>query len=81
MKSKRWLICFVWLLAGGGVFSSALLFSEAWKKSNRENYAREFSNSMADAVAEVMPSVVVIRTEKINYRIQRDFFGIAYRIP
>ena len=81
MKSKRWLICFVWLLAGGGVFSSALLFSEAWKKSNRGNYAREFSNSIADAVAEVMPSVVVIRTEKINYRIQRDFFGIAYRIP
>ena len=28
-----------------------------------------------------MPSVVVIRTEKINYTLRRDLFGMTYRIP
>jgi S1-C subfamily serine protease len=45
------------------------------------NPARNFSNSIADAVEKVMPSVVVIRTEKIAYRLGRDFFGFTYRIP
>ena len=81
MNRKWWLICFAGLLVGMVVFSAGLIFSQAWKESGRGNSARQFSNSIADAVAEVMPSVVVIRTEKINYRIQRDFFGITYRIP
>jgi S1-C subfamily serine protease len=45
------------------------------------NPARQFSNAIADAVEKVMPSVVVIRTEKVQYRIRRDFFGFTYRVP
>lgn len=45
------------------------------------NPAREFSNAIADAVEKVMPSVVVIRTEAIQYKIHRDFFGFAFRVP
>ena len=33
----------------------------------RTNPARDYSESIAQAVERVMPSVVVIRTEKINY--------------
>ncbi|MEN8253852.1 MAG: trypsin-like peptidase domain-containing protein [Verrucomicrobiota bacterium] len=45
------------------------------------NPARQFSEAIADAVEKVMPSVVVIRTEKIQYKIRRDFFGFSYRVP
>jgi len=45
------------------------------------NPAREFSNAIADAVEKVMPAVVVIRTEKIQYRIKRDRLGFSYRVP
>jgi len=45
------------------------------------NPARQFSDAIADAVEKVMPSVVVIRTEKIQYKIRRDFFGFTYRVP
>ena len=45
------------------------------------NPARDYSESIAQAVERVMPSVVVIRTEKINYTLRRDFFGMTYRIP
>ncbi|MEN7972304.1 MAG: trypsin-like peptidase domain-containing protein [Verrucomicrobiota bacterium] len=45
------------------------------------NPARQFSNAIADAVEKVMPSVVVIRTEKIQYKVQRDFFGFTYQVP
>lgn len=45
------------------------------------NPARQFSDAIADAVEKVMPSVVVIRTEAVQYRIKRDFFGFAYQVP
>ena len=45
------------------------------------NPARQFSNAIADAVEKVMPAVVVVRTEKIQYKILRDFFGFTYRVP
>lgn len=49
------------------------------------NAARDFSNAIADAVEKVMPSVVVIRTEKIKKTRQRvalDPFGFTqgYRV-
>ena len=44
------------------------------------NPARDYSESIAQAVERVMPSVVVIRTEN-NYTLRRDFFGMTYRIP
>ena len=47
----------------------------------RTNPARDYSESIALAVERVMPSVVVIRTEKINYTLRRDLFGMTYRIP
>ena len=47
----------------------------------RTNPARDYSESIARAVERVMPSVVVIRTEKINYTLRRDLFGMTYRIP
>ncbi|MDF7807520.1 trypsin-like peptidase domain-containing protein [Pontiellaceae bacterium B12219] len=41
------------------------------------NIAREYSNAIADAVEKVMPSVVVIRTEKVSVKRQEmvDLFG------
>ncbi|VGO22785.1 S1C family serine protease [Pontiella sulfatireligans] len=45
------------------------------------NPARQFSNAIADAVEKVMPSVVVIRTEKIEYQTKRNFYGFTYRVP
>jgi len=45
------------------------------------NPARAFSNAIADAVEKVMPSVVVVRTEAVQFKIRRDFFGFAYRVP
>jgi S1-C subfamily serine protease len=45
------------------------------------NPARQYSNALADAVEKVMPSVVVIRTEKLQYKYGRDWFGFSYRIP
>ncbi len=45
------------------------------------NIAREMDNALANAVARVMPSVVVIRTERIQYEVRRDTLGFFYRIP
>ncbi|HEY5653203.1 MAG TPA: trypsin-like peptidase domain-containing protein [Pontiella sp.] len=45
------------------------------------NPARQFSNAIADAVEKVMCSVVVVRTEKIQYRkVPVDPFGFLYDI-
>lgn len=45
------------------------------------NPARQFSEAIADAVEKVMPSVVVVRTEVVKYRLKYDFFGFPYRDP
>ncbi|MCK4564772.1 MAG: trypsin-like peptidase domain-containing protein, partial [Verrucomicrobia bacterium] len=45
------------------------------------NPARQFSDAIADAVEKVMPSVVVVRTEAVQYKVKRDVFGFSYRIP
>lgn len=45
------------------------------------NPARQFGDAIADAVEKVMPSVVVVRTEAVQYKIKRDFFGFAYQVP
>jgi S1-C subfamily serine protease len=46
------------------------------------NYARFLGNSIADAVEKVLPSVVVVRTEAVRYRMARDwFYGQMYGIP
>lgn len=48
----------------------------------KPNYARLLGSSIADAVEKVMPSVVVIRTEAVRYRMARDwFYGQLYGIP
>ena len=45
------------------------------------NPARQYSDALANAVEKVMPSVVVIRTEKIQYRkVPRDLFGFIYDV-
>lgn len=46
------------------------------------NPLREFGDHIADVVEQVLPSVVVIRTEAVRYHLGRDFFfGQLYRIP
>lgn len=60
-------------------------FAPRQRPPNPDNPARDFSNAIADAVEKVMPSVVVIRTEKIKQTRQRvnlDPFGFTqgYRI-
>lgn len=51
-------------------------------ESEPANLARILGDAIADTVEEVMPSVVVIRTEAIRYHIHQDlFFGRRYRVP
>jgi S1-C subfamily serine protease len=57
------------------------VFSPRQMPITGSNPARAFGSAIADAVEKVMPSVVVIRTEAIQYKIQRDFFGFFYRVP
>lgn len=45
------------------------------------NPARQFSDALADAVERVMPTVVVIRTEKVQNQLRRDYFGFIYIVP
>jgi S1-C subfamily serine protease len=46
------------------------------------NPLRAFGDQVADVVDEVLPSVVVIRTEAVRYHLGQDwFFGHMYRIP
>ena len=56
-------------------------FSPRQRPTSGNNPARAFSDAIADAVEKVMPSVVVIRTEAIQYRVGRDFFGFTYKVP
>lgn len=56
-------------------------FSPRQRPLSKHNVAREYSDALADAVERVMPSVVVIRTEKLQYKYGRDWFGFSYRIP
>lgn len=56
-------------------------FSPRQRPTLGTNPARAFSDAIADAVEKVMPSVVVVRTEAVEYRIGRDFFGFTYRVP
>jgi S1-C subfamily serine protease len=56
-------------------------FSPRQRPLPENNPAREFSNAIANAVEKVMPSVVVIRTEKTELRRrQMDLFGFLYQI-
>lgn len=44
--------------------------------------AKAMGNAIADVVDQVMPAVVVVRTEATRYRLAQDwFFGRLYRIP
>ncbi len=44
--------------------------------------ARQLSNEIADTVEKVMPTVVVVRTEAIQYQLARDYYwGDIYKIP
>ncbi len=45
------------------------------------NAARDFGSAIADAVEKVMPSVVVVRTEKIKIKFKEDAFGFISRVP
>ena len=56
-------------------------FSPRQRPIQGSNPARQFSDAIADAVEKVMPSVVVVRTEAIQYRIGRDLFGFARLVP
>ena len=85
VMGRRWLLRFAGFMVVMAVFSALLRPAQEWGAGGREvdrlNPARQFSDAIADAVERVMPSVVVIRTEKIAYRLKRDFFGVTYRIP
>jgi len=50
-------------------------FSPRQLPPTESNFARQFSDAIADAVEKVMPSVVVIRTETVHYKVQQDLFG------
>lgn len=39
------------------------------------------AGSVADSVDKVMPAVAVVRTAGVQYEVQRDWFGIQYRVP
>jgi len=57
------------------------LFSPLQRPASEYNIARELNNVLGDAVEKVMPSVVVIRTEKTQYvlkLVQKDLFGFMH---
>ena len=64
---------------------AVLVVDPAWVRSaeiNHPNMARMLGDAIADTVEDVMPSVVVIRTEAIRYHERHDlFFGRSYRVP
>jgi S1-C subfamily serine protease len=47
----------------------------------QEKISRVISREIADAVEDAMPSVVVVRTEAIQYEIAQDAWRRLYRIP
>jgi len=57
------------------------VFSPRQRPRGERNPVREFGNAIADVVERVMPSVVVIRTEKIAYKVGQNLFGLTYRVP
>lgn len=60
----------------------ALLAGIPGARAGSPGLAAQLSESMADTVEKVMPSVVVIRTESVVYHEARDiFFGQMYGIP
>ncbi len=68
------------------IFSLLVVFTTGAQALNvasePANLARILGDAIADTVEEVMPSVVVIRTEAIRYHIHQDIlFGRRYRIP
>lgn len=50
-------------------------FSPRQRPPHDSNPARQFSEAIADAVEKVMPSVVVIHTETVQYKVHQDLFG------
>ena len=62
-------------------------FSPRQLPASEFNIARELNDALGDAVEKVMPSVVVIRTEKTQYVlkvVQKDLFGFLHeyrRVP
>ncbi len=50
-------------------------FSPRQLLASGSNPVREFSDAIADVVEKVMPSVVVVRTESVQYKVQTDLFG------
>jgi len=56
-------------------------FSPRQLPAKVNNPARQFGNAIADVVEQVMPSVVVVRTEAIEYQLRQDWFGFTYRVP
>jgi S1-C subfamily serine protease len=70
---KHWIACVcVW----GGIQGSLVAAAA------EVGPLRAFGTQVADVVEQVLPSVVVIRTEAIRYHLGRDyFFGQLYRIP
>ncbi len=90
MKRKWVLIGFCGLMVLSALFSAlrrdrvqSVLSRPQSLPVTGSNPAREFSDAIADAVEKVMPSVVVIRTEKIQIRkVPLDHFGFFYeRVP
>ncbi len=97
MKGKRIVIFFCGLMVASALFSAWWRerpclgldcvevaergFSPRQRPIFGSNPARAFSDAIADAVEKVMPAVVVVRTEAIQYRIGRDFFGFTYQVP
>jgi serine protease Do len=70
--------------------SLALLLAGAWLIAPKLQAEAEapasglqmLSEGVADTVAKAMPSVVVVRTEAIDYYLARDFYdGHIYRVP
>jgi len=45
------------------------------------NPARLLGETVADTVEQVMPAVVVLRTEGVEYSYRKDWFGFVYRVP
>ncbi|HMP76264.1 MAG TPA: trypsin-like peptidase domain-containing protein [Kiritimatiellia bacterium] len=73
MKGFQWI---------AGLAVAAFLGASAPARAVSPGAAKAMGTAIADIVEEVMPAVVVVRTEATRFRLAQDwFFGRMYRIP
>jgi S1-C subfamily serine protease len=80
MKKNLAVVVAAGLLAAGGAWAAPAASPPGF--TGGTGALKQFGREIADMVERVMPSVVVVRTEAVEYHLGRDpFYGRWYKIP